>query len=93
MKQLMANDKACPACGGNDRDRPCAYPSEGQKGCLRDIRLARWRANAEVRELIIALRGGPPDKCDFCGNMTLPDNLHPEEAGEWICNDCIKRLG
>lgn len=30
----------CPYCGGNDQDTPCAYPSEGKPGCLRDIRLA-----------------------------------------------------
>jgi len=31
--------KSCPVCNGNDRDLPCAYPSEGQAGCLRDRRL------------------------------------------------------
>jgi hypothetical protein len=31
----------CRACNGNDRDVPCAYPSEGQAGCLRDVRLGR----------------------------------------------------
>ena len=30
----------CPACNGNDRDMPCAYPGEGKPGCLRDARLA-----------------------------------------------------
>ena len=25
----------CKACGGNDRDMPCAYP-EGHKNCLRN---------------------------------------------------------
>jgi hypothetical protein len=30
----------CPACNGNDADMPCAYPSEGKHGCLRDKRLA-----------------------------------------------------
>ena len=30
----------CPYCHGNDRDVPCAYPSEGKPGCLRDARLA-----------------------------------------------------
>lgn len=29
----------CPACNGNDHDMPCAYPSEGKMGCLRDKRL------------------------------------------------------
>ncbi len=31
---------ACPACNGNDANAPCAYPSEGKTGCLRDARLA-----------------------------------------------------
>lgn len=30
----------CQSCNGNDRDMPCAYPSEGKPGCLRDQRLA-----------------------------------------------------
>jgi len=30
----------CPACGGNDHDTPCAYPSEGQPGCFRDRRMS-----------------------------------------------------
>lgn len=25
----------CPTCRGNDREMPCAYPSEGKPGCLR----------------------------------------------------------
>lgn len=29
----------CAYCHGNDRDMPCAYPSEGKPGCLRDQRL------------------------------------------------------
>lgn len=29
----------CESCGGNDMDAPCAYPSEGKRGCLRDTRL------------------------------------------------------
>lgn len=32
---------ACKACGGNDGDAPCAYPSEGKAGCIRDVRLAQ----------------------------------------------------
>jgi len=33
----------CRYCNGNDRDAPCAYPSEGKKGCLRDSRLKAER--------------------------------------------------
>ena len=31
----------CKTCGGNDGDMPCAYPSAGMSGCLRDARLAQ----------------------------------------------------
>jgi len=30
----------CRYCGGNDKDAPCAYPSENKHGCLRDERLS-----------------------------------------------------
>jgi hypothetical protein len=30
----------CSYCYGNDGDIPCAHPSEGKPGCLRDARLA-----------------------------------------------------
>ena len=43
----------------------------------------------DVRQLIIDLRGGIPDKCDFCQKEKLPDQLHPDEGGTWICIDCI----
>lgn len=33
-------EAACPACGGNDGDAPCAYPGDGMRECLRDQRLA-----------------------------------------------------
>lgn len=33
------NRGVCTYCHGNDRDVPCAYPSEGKPGCLRDARL------------------------------------------------------
>jgi hypothetical protein len=29
----------CPYCHGNDGAIPCAYPSEGKPGCLRDARV------------------------------------------------------
>ena len=35
-----ANRGTCAYCGGNDGNVPCAYPSVGKLGCLRDIRLA-----------------------------------------------------
>lgn len=36
---LRMGEPHCVACGGNDRDAPCAYPGEGKPGCLRDARL------------------------------------------------------
>jgi len=45
---------------------------------------------SSTRDLIVALRGGVPDVCDFCGEATDPDDLHPEEGGEWACTECIR---
>lgn len=42
-----------------------------------------------MRDLIIAMRGGVPDKCDFCGETS--DELEPEEGWEWVCHKCLKR--
>ncbi len=44
-----------------------------------------------TRELIIALRGGVPSKCDFCGKVTESSKLHPEEAGAWVCIECLDK--
>lgn len=49
--------------------------------------------NDEIRDMIVDLRGGTPPICDFCGKETESGNLHPEEAGMWICWECIKRIG
>lgn len=43
------------------------------------------------RELIIALRGGVPRFCDFCLEERDAERLHPEEGGEWVCIECLKR--
>lgn len=43
------------------------------------------------REIIIALRGGVPKCCDFCGKETQSEQLHPEEGGDWVCEACMKR--
>lgn len=45
----------------------------------------------DARELIIGLRGGVPATCDFCGEKRAPETLHPEEAGDWVCEKCMKR--
>ncbi len=42
-----------------------------------------------MRGLIVDLRGGVPKTCDFCHKPTLPENLHPEEAGQWVCIICL----
>ncbi len=43
-------------------------------------------------ELIVALRGGIPDQCDFCGQVFTEENYPtPEEAGQWACIQCVKR--
>lgn len=45
-----------------------------------------------VLDMIVELRGGVPECCDFCGK---PFNEHrhpiPEEAGEWTCTECWER--
>lgn len=45
----------------------------------------------DVRLLIEDLRGGVPEKCDFCGEPKAADNLEPEEGGAWVCWDCLDR--
>lgn len=44
-----------------------------------------------ARDLIIGLRGGVPAACDFCLKPTPEHDLHPEEAGQWACIECMKR--
>ena len=45
----------------------------------------------DVRVLIVDLRGGVPEQCDFCRQPRPADELHPEEAGMWACIHCIER--
>lgn len=40
------------------------------------------------REMIEAIRGGVPSKCDFCGREVSSEMLEPEEGGEWVCWPC-----
>lgn len=44
-----------------------------------------------MKEMIADLRGGFPEKCDFCDKPTTPENLEPEEAGAWACIECVTR--
>ena len=46
--------------------------------------------NITVREMILALRG-EPEKCDFCKSPKPVNQLHPEEGGDWICEDCLAK--
>jgi hypothetical protein len=38
---------------------------------------------------IAEFRGGMPAACDFCAQPTAPEQLEPEEAGEWVCWHCL----
>jgi hypothetical protein len=43
-------------------------------------------------ELIVALRGGLPMKCDFCLQPFTDERYPiPEEAGLWACRACYAR--
>ena len=42
-------------------------------------------------EMIYMLRGGWSDTCDFCGEKVGEENIHPEEAGQWVCTGCAVR--
>jgi len=41
-----------------------------------------------MKDLIIGLRGGVPDKCDWCGTPITEETAEPEEAGQWVCGKC-----
>lgn len=44
-----------------------------------------------ARELIEAMRGGVPVKCDFCGKEVPDFCMEPEEGGMWACIWCLYR--
>lgn len=45
-----------------------------------------------VTGLILNLRGGHPEKCDFCQQpYTAERKPSPEEGGEWACTECCGR--
>jgi hypothetical protein len=46
---------------------------------------------ADPKSLIAAIRGGIPETCSFCGTVTPPEHLHPEEGGDWACITCLDR--
>ena len=44
----------------------------------------------DTTELLRDLRGGwGRGVCDFCHEATEAQDLHPEEADQWICTDCM----
>jgi hypothetical protein len=69
----------CPSCGGNDREAPCAYPSEGKPGCLRDVRLAeRACPNCEGSGRI-----SPVELCSRCNQSgVLPGMAERAPSGD-----------
>jgi hypothetical protein len=72
-QQLASYTPKCPTCGGNDSDAPCAYPSEGKPGCLRDKRLA----GAHERERA-------PVLCSNCAGTWFKSDA----AGRPVCAAC-----
>lgn len=43
-------------------------------------------------DMIAELRGGIPEKCDFCDQSYTEKRYPiPEEAGEWTCSECWER--
>jgi len=48
--------------------------------------------NKAAFDFIVSLRGGLPEKCDFCGQKFTRERYPiPEEAGEWTCSECLAR--
>ena len=42
-------------------------------------------------DFLLGVRGGLPEQCDWCGHKFIEgDAIHPEEAGEWICQTCLE---
>ena len=45
-----------------------------------------------ILEVIVELRGGVPERCDFCSKPFTEQNYAtPEEAGDWACIECVRR--
>jgi len=44
-----------------------------------------------VFNAIVAMRGGIPETCDYCGGkFTETNHPVPDEAQTWSCTDCWK---
>ena len=45
-------------------------------------------------DLIAGLRGGVPERCDFCDQPFNEQRYPcPEEGGAWACSDCLRKWG
>jgi hypothetical protein len=55
--------RLCPSCNGNDKDAPCAYPSEGRTGCLRDERVTQLKMKQQYEDIGVH---GQFCGCHFC---------------------------
>jgi len=85
MEIAMADNWYDPVEGKWDTDEHRLQVKEAQQ-CPAD-----QMTGDVARDMIIGLRGGIPLHCNFCGTTNVPDNMHPEEAGEWACITCIER--
>ena len=46
-----------------------------------------------ILDLIADLRGGLPEACYWCQQAFTAERYPiPEEAGEWICRECLTRV-
>lgn len=43
-----------------------------------------------VKRMLADLRG-EPTQCDFCEQPKPLEQLEPEEAGAWVCHECLER--
>lgn len=56
---MPTHEGVCPTCNGDDKNAPCAYPSEGKQGCLRDARIARMKMEQQYKDI--------GEHGEFCG--------------------------
>ena len=47
--------------------------------------------SADVVSFLAEVRGGLPERCDFCNQPTNENDLIPEEGGDWVCRTCWDR--
>ena len=53
-------------------------------------------AQVEINQLamgmLVHMRGGIPECCDFCGEKFTEERYPtPEECGDWACIECVKK--